>query len=348
MKNKSMEFGIYTLGDHLSAPQSNERVHPSKRIKQIIDMAVLAENEGLDVFALGESHQPQFASQAHTTILSAIAQATDTIRISSGSTVISTLDPVRLFEDFATIDNISRGRAEIIAGRGSRTGNFDVLGYDLNDYETLFEEKFDLLNQLNRNAVITWSGQHRPPLNNIEIHPRPFQATLPIWRAVGGHPASALKAGKAGVPMALATLAGSSEAFKETVDTWRTALSKYGHDVDTIPLATTSLMYIGTTNEQAIYEAIQPFNHGLNAINGRGFPYRVFERTRHYQDALMIGTIDLIVKKIVHQYTLFGHTRFLAQLDFGGIAKDQVEAMIKTYAREIVPRVRKKIDALNQ
>ncbi len=345
--NKPFEFGVYTLGDHLKNPYTKERIPAHQRIEEIIELAKLAESEGLDVFALGESHQEQFTSQAHTTILGAIAHATKTITLTSGSTVLSTLDPVRVFEDFATLDLISKGRIEIIAGRGSRTGNFDVLGYSLDDYDTLFEEKFDLLNQLNASATITWSGAHRAPLNNVAVRPRPYQESLTIWRAVGGRPPSAQKAAKVGSPMAMATLAGPAEAFKETIDVYKEGLKTHGFAEAPLKLATTSLMYIGTTTEQAIYEAIQPFNNGLMAINGRGFPSKVFERARNYHDTLMVGSVDLIVKKLMHQYTLFGHTRFLAQLDFGGVDFDTVKHMLRLYAREIVPRVRKKIHEMN-
>jgi alkanesulfonate monooxygenase SsuD/methylene tetrahydromethanopterin reductase-like flavin-dependent oxidoreductase (luciferase family) len=156
---------------------------------------ILAEQAGIDFFSVGESHQEYFATQAHSVVISAIAQATNKIKIGSSSTIISTSDPVRVYEDFATIDLISKGRAEIIAVRASRIGLYDLLGYNVRDYEELFEEKFDLLVKLNEEEVITWGGQFRAPLNNAKVYPRPKNGSLPIWRAVGGPPASAIKAG---------------------------------------------------------------------------------------------------------------------------------------------------------
>src|SRR5690625_1180330 len=183
-KNKGLEFGIYTLGDHLPNPNTQKRITAEERIHEIIEYAKLAEEAGIDFFSVGESHQEYFATQAHSVVLAAIAQATEKIKIASSSTIISTSDPVRVYEDFATIDLISKGRAEIIAGRASRVGLFDLLGYDLQDYEELFEEKFELLLEINENEIVDWSGDFRAPLKNAKILPRPKNGTIPIWRAV--------------------------------------------------------------------------------------------------------------------------------------------------------------------
>lgn len=191
---KGLEFGIYTLGDHLVNPHKGERISAGQRIKEIIEFARLADQAGIDFFSVGESHQEYFATQAHSVVLSAIAQATKNIKIASSSTIISTSDPVRVYEDFATIDLISEGRTEIIAGRASRVGLYELLGYDLRDYEELFEEKFDLLRKINEEEVVNWSGQFRAPLKDARVLPRPLNGSLPIWRAVGGTPASAIKA----------------------------------------------------------------------------------------------------------------------------------------------------------
>src|SRR5690606_1860485 len=212
--DNGIEFGIYTLGDHLPNPATGERISAQQRIHDIIDYAVLAEQAGVDFFSVGESHQKFFATQAHAVVLSAIAQATKKIKIASSSTIISTSDPVRVFENFATLDLISRGRAELVAGRASRVGLFELLGYDLRDYEELFEEKFELLQQINREQRVTWSGQFRAPLNDAEVLPRPAGESLRIWRAVGGAPASAVKAGLAGVPMVMAHLGGTTSVFR--------------------------------------------------------------------------------------------------------------------------------------
>ncbi|WP_347860863.1 LLM class flavin-dependent oxidoreductase [Salimicrobium sp. PL1-032A] len=226
--SNGLEFGLYTLGDHLPNPSTGERIPASQRLNEIIELSQLAEQAGIDFFSVGESHQDYFTTQAHSVVLGAIAQATEKIKIASSSTIISTLDPVRVFEDFATIDLISGGRTELIAGRASRTGNFELLGYSLRDYEDLYEEKFDLLRQINEHEVLNWSGNFRAPLRDAHILPRPMNGELPIWRAVGGHPASAMKAGYAGVPMFFAALGGPVSTFKNTVDTFRQAASQGG------------------------------------------------------------------------------------------------------------------------
>src|SRR5690625_6838124 len=182
-QTKGMEIGLYTLGDHTFNPLDGQRISTQQRIKQIIEMAKLAEQAGLDIFSVGESHQTFFTTQAHTVILSAIAQATKKIKLASSSTVLSVHDPVRVYEDFATIDLISNGRVEIIAGRGSRVGAHQLLGVDLQDYEEIYEEKLELLMKINEEERVTWSGKFRPPLENAEIIPRPLRGSLPIWRA---------------------------------------------------------------------------------------------------------------------------------------------------------------------
>src|SRR5699024_5376667 len=198
-KGQGLEFGIYTLGDHLPNPNDGSRVSAKERVHEFIRYAQAAEQAGLDYFGLGESHQEFFASQAHAVILGAIAQATSTMRIGSSSTIISTSDPVRVYENFSTLDLLSTGRIELVAGRASRVGLFELLGYDLRDYEELYEEKLELLLQINREESVTWSGQFRAPLNEAEVIPRPIEDRLRIWRAVGGAPGSAIKAGLAGV-----------------------------------------------------------------------------------------------------------------------------------------------------
>jgi len=203
--SKGMEFGLYSLGDHVMNPFNGEHISAEQRIQEIIEASKLADEAGIDVFAVGESHQRYFAFQGHTVILGAIAQATKNIKIASSATVLSVADPVRVYEDFSTIDLISHGRAEIVAGRGSRVGAYDLFGYDLKDYEELFVEKLDLLMQLNRDRSITWQGKFRSSLKNAEILPQPQSGSLPIWRAVGGPPESAIKAGGAGIPMMLTT-----------------------------------------------------------------------------------------------------------------------------------------------
>nr|WP_106779683.1 LLM class flavin-dependent oxidoreductase [Lysinibacillus timonensis] len=339
--NKGLEFGIYTLGDHIANPNKGERISAQQRIQEIIELAKLAEQAGIDFFSVGESHQEYFTTQAHTVVLSAIAQATNKIKISSSSTIISTLDPVRVYEDFATIDLISNGRAEIIAGRASRVGLFSLLGYDLRDYEELFEEKFDLLLKINKEEIVNWSGEFRAPLRNAQILPRPLNGSLPIWRAVGGPPASAIKAGRAGVPMQLAMLGGPATSFKYSIDAYRESLSDHGYDPSEFPVATAGFFYAADTTQDALREYYPFINEGMKLTNGRGFPKQQFAQGADRRDVMNVGSPQQIIEKILYQHELFGHQRYIGQMDFGGVPFDKLMKNIEIIGNEILPAIRK-------
>lgn len=340
-QNKGIELGLFSLGDHIPNPHTGKRISAEQRIQEFIEAAKLAEQAGMEVFGIGESHQEYFASQAHAVILAAIAQATEKIKITSSSTIISTSDPVRVYENFATIDLISKGRAEIVAGRASRIGLFDLLGYNLHDYEALYEEKFELLNKLNEEKQITWNGQFRAPLNKADIYPQPKNGTLPIWRAVGGAPASAIKAGYAGVPMMLATLGGPSTSFQVAVDAYREAAERSGYDPATLPVGATGLFYAAETSQQARAEFYPHINNGMKLVNGQGYPKQLFAQSADKRDALMVGSPQEIIEKILYQHELFGHQRYLAQMDFGGVPFEKIANMIDLIGTEILPAVKK-------
>ncbi|PGO32626.1 LLM class flavin-dependent oxidoreductase [Bacillus cereus] len=341
--SKGIEFGLYSIGDHILNPHNGSKISAEKRIHELIETAKLADEAGLDVFAVGESHQAHFTTQAHTVILGAIAQATKNIKIASSATVLSTSDPVRVYEDFATIDLISNGRAEIVAGRGSRIGGYSLLGYDVNYYEELFEEKMDLLLKINKEESVTWKGQFRTPLEHATIIPRAKNNNMPIWRAVGGPPASAIKAGHAGVPMMLTTLGGPAVNFKVSVDAYREAAEQSGFDPATLPIATTSLFYTAENSQDALSEYYPHIHAGMLALRGGGYPKQQFTNAVDYRDALMIGSPQQIIEKMLYQHELFGQQRFMAQIDFGGVPFDKIEKNIELIATEIMPAVRKHI-----
>ncbi|MBJ7993147.1 LLM class flavin-dependent oxidoreductase [Bacillus mycoides] len=339
--SKGIEFGLYSIGDHILNPHDGSKISAEKRIHELIETAKLADEAGIDVFAVGESHQAHFTTQAHTVILGAIAQATKNIKIASAATVLSTSDPVRVYEDFATIDLISNGRAEIVAGRGSRIGGYSLLGYDVNYYEELFEEKMELLLKINKEESVTWKGQFRTPLEHAAIIPRAKNNNMPIWRAVGGPPASAIKAGRAGVPMMLTTLGGPAVNFKVSVDAYREAAEQSGFDPATLPIATTSLFYTAENSQDALSEYYPHINAGMLALRGGGYPKQQFTNAVDHRDALMIGSPQQIIEKMLYQYELFGQQRFMAQIDFGGVPFDKIEKNIELIATEIMPAVRK-------
>lgn len=342
-KRNGMEFGLYTLADHLPNPHTGQRIPASQRIKEIIEMAEYAEQAGIDTIQVGESHQDHFVAQAHMIILSAIAQATKKIKISSGSTIISTSDPVRVFEDAATIDLISDGRMEVVAGRASRVGLYELLGYKLEDYEALFEEKFDLLLNINENEYVNWEGEFRASLNNAHVIPRPENEEngLPIWRAVGGSMASAHKAGLAGVPMYQAHLGGPADAFKSRIDHYRQTAAAEGYDVSELPVATAGFFFTHEDTLEAYRKYYPHINEGMKLSNGQGFPKQGFAQGQDYRSVINVGDPELIIEKILYQHELFNHDRYIAQLDFGGVTMDDIKRNIDIIGEKILPAIKK-------
>ena len=340
-ESKGIEFGIYTLGDHIKNPHTGEILSAETRLKNIKEMAILTEQAGLDAFMVGESHQDHFVTQAHAIVLAIIAEATKKITISSGATIVSTSDPVRIFENFSTIDLMSNGRVELVGGRASRVGLFELLGYDLADYEELFEEKFDLLLKLNQSEYINWEGKFRAPLRNAHVLPRPLDGQLPIWRAVGGGPGSAVRAGRAGVPMYMAHLAGAAQSFKYTIDTYRQSAAEAGYDPASLPISTAGLFYVAENSQEAMREFYPHVNEGMRLSNGQGFPKQAFVHAKDPRSILNVGSPQEIIEKILYQHELFGHKRYIAQLDFGGVPFDKVMKNIELIGNEILPAVKK-------
>lgn len=339
--SKGIEFGLYSIGDHIPNPLTGERISAQQRINELIEASQLAEQAGIDVFGVGESHQTYFTTQAHTVVLGAIAQATKKIKIASTATVLSVSDPVRVYEDFATIDLISNGRAEIVAGRGSRVGAYHLLGVELQDYEEIFEEKLALLKKINEEDSVTWNGQFRAPLKHAQIFPQPLTGSLPIWRAVGGPPASAIKAGYMGIPMMLTTLGGPAVNFKPSVEAYREAAERSGFDPDTLPIATTSLFYVADTTQEALQGMYPHINGGFQAIRGGGYPKQQFAQAPDVRDALMVGSKEQIIEKLLYQHDLYGMQRFMAQIDFGGVPFDKIMKNIEIIGNDIIPELKK-------
>lgn len=346
LKENGIEIGIYTLADIGPDPITGKTISMKQRIDEIIKAAKLAEEAGLDVFGIGEHHRLDYAVSSPAVVLAAIANATNQIRLTSATSVISTLDPVRLFEDFATLDLISNGRAEILAGRGAFIESFPLFGYDTNDYNELFSEHMDLLLKLNENEIVSWNGKFRSALKNAEISPRPVQRKLPIWIGVGGTPESAARAGRLGVGMAIAILGGDPMRFKPLVDIYRKAGLEAGHSPDTLTVGVTGHTYLAETTEEARDEFYPYYANYWNYVNRqRGMGTRMsrsdFEQVASPETALFVGSPELVVEKILRQHELYGHTRFLAQIDIGGLPFEKVQKNIELLATEVVPRLTK-------
>ena len=340
----NFEFGIYSLADIGQNPLTGITITPQERMQEIMKAATLTEELGLDIFGIGEHHRLDYVVSAPPVVLSAISQLTKRIKLTSTTTVLSTVDPVRLFEDFATLDLLSNGRAEILAGRGAFIESFPLFGYDTKDYDALFEENILLLQKLNKEARVTWSGQFRPAMLNAEISPRPLQNEIPLWVGVGGTPESAQRAGRIGVGMALAILGGPLDRFKPFVDLYRKAGELAGHP-ERLQVGVTGHLFLAETTEQA-REEFYPYyvNYWgyVNSQRGMNFhlPFEQFEQITAPNMALFVGSPEIVAQKIIQQYELFGHVRFLAQPDIGGQPYEMVENTIKLFAEKVVPIVK--------
>lgn len=345
-KNK-FKIGISSIGAHLTDPITQQKLSDKDRVNQLINMGILADKLNLDIYALGESHEKGFASAGHIVILAAIAQATNDISLMSSVTVISPLDPIRVYEDFTTLDLISDGRASIVLGKGSRVGSFELLGYSPHDYDDLFEEKENLMLEINQatrdQKKINWKGKFRAPLVNAEIYPKPSNNEIPIWHAVGGGSRSAITAAKKALPIMLTTLAGSSVSFKQAIDAYRNTLQQY-HPTMELPIITTSWFYTAKTDEAAVKEFYPYFNGMMKELRSDSVPIDFLYQSLDIENSLMIGSTETIIDKLKYQYSLYQQQGFLAHVDTGAIPEKSIMNNIEVLAKEISPEVKKYID----
>lgn len=345
---RPFELGVYSFAELTPDPITGERISPAERIQQLLETIELADQVGLDVFGVGEHHRPDFIASAPAPILAAAAARTKTIRLTSSVTVLSSADPVRVFQDFATLDLISYGRAEIMAGRGSFIESFPLFGYNLNDYDALFAEKLDLLMKLRESERVTWSGQHRPTLHNLGVYPRSVQEPLPVWVAVGGTPESVVRAATLGLPMALAIIGGMPEQFAPLAQLYREAARRAGHDPAYMPLSINSHGLIADDSRQAADAAFPAYSLMMNKIGRergwRGtFTRQQFEASRSLRGADFVGNPDEIIEKILFQHELFGHQRTLLQFSVGTLPHAQVMRAIELFGTKVAPAVREEI-----
>lgn len=341
-----MEFGIYTFVENTSHPLLEQKLSPARRLENLLEEIDLADQAGLDVFGIGEHHREEYLSSAPTTILSAAAARTEQIRLSSAVTVLGSEDPVRVYQQFATIDLLSKGRAEIMVGRGSFVESFPLFGYDLNDYEELFEEKLDLLLKLQKNQTITWSGNHRPSIDDRGIYPQPYQNKLPIWRAVGGTPESAYRAGALGLPMALGIIGGQPKEFRQLADLHQRGAEE--NDRQSPKLSINSHGFIADDSQEAADIAFPAFKVTMDRIGKeRGWPpmsREQFETSRTLEGANVVGSPQEVIDKILYQYEIFGHDRFLLQMSVGSVPHKKLLRSIELFAIEVAPAVNKELN----
>ncbi len=346
-QSPTFELGVYSFVELTADPKTGEQVSPTQRMANLLETIELADQVGLDVFAIGEHHRPDYISSSPVPILAAAAARTKSIRLSTAVTVLSSDDPVRVFQSFATLDLISQGRAEIMAGRGSFTESFPLFGYDLNDYHSLFSEKLEMLLELRDNEIVTWSGKHRAPLHNAAIYPRPHQEKMPIWIAVGGTPESAARAGALGLPMAIAIIGGMPERFAQLAQIHRAAAAQAGHDPATIPISINSHGFIADTEQQAVDDYYPSATIIMNRIGReRGWSpinQQQLAGGRTLRGADFVGTPEQIVEKILFQHEIFGHQRMMLQLGIGTIEHSKVMRAIELLGTAVAPVVRREI-----
>jgi len=336
-----MEIGIYTFGDlpaHARGPQAAQQ-----RLQEIVAAAKLADEAGLHVFGVGEHHRSDYAVSAHTVVLGALAAATRNIRLTSAVTILSSADPVRVFEDFATLDLLSNGRAELMAGRGAFVESFPLFGFALQDYEALYNEKLELLLQLRDQERINWQGQFRPALGGVEVAPRPLNP-LPIWIGAGGTPQSAVRAGQAGLPLNLANIGGEPARFKPFIDLYRKTGLAAGHAAADLKVAVSGHLHVQKDSQRARDEFFPHYTHYMrHNLPQRDVGWAIspadYAQLASPRGSLFVGSPQEIADKILYEHELFGHQRFLAQIDIGGLPFAKVAQAIELLAGEVLPMV---------
>jgi probable LLM family oxidoreductase len=338
-----MEIGLYTFGETGSPHDAG------RRLRDLLEEIELADQVGLDVYGVGEHHRPDYVVSSPAVVLAAAAARTSRIRLTSAVTVLSSDDPVRVFQDFATLDLLSGGRAEIMAGRGSFIESYPLFGQDLDDYDELFAEKLDLLLALRERERVTWagSGRHRAPIADRGVYPRPLQQPLPVWIAVGGTPQSVVRAGTLGLPLAVAIIGGEPSRFVPLVRLYRDAARRAGHDPATLPVSINSHGFLADTSPRASDVAWPPYLDAMGRIGReRGWPPPTrarFEAERAPHGALLVGSPQEVIDKLLYEHALFGHQRCLLQLTVGVTPHTDVLRAIELLGTVVAPAVRAEV-----
>ncbi len=336
-----MELGVSTFAEMTASGSSNGAITAFERLSEVVQEAVSADGAGLDVYAVGEHHRPDFAASAPAVVLAAIAARTERIRLSSAVTVLSSDDPVRVYESFATLDLLSGGRAEIMAGRGSFTESFPLFGYDLDDYDELFEEKLELLLKIREQEIVTWSGKQRAPLDRAGVYPRSLQQPLPVWIAVGGTPASVVRAGTLGLPLALAIIGGEPARFGPLVELYRESARRAGHDPKDLPLSVHLHGFVADTTQAASAAFYHPYAAAMTALGReRGWPPMTperYEALRSPAGSLAVGSPAEVSEKILAVHERLRLDRVLLHLSVGTVAHPAVIRAIELLGSEVAP-----------
>jgi probable LLM family oxidoreductase len=335
-----MQLGLYTFAD----VQPGDAKKTNERFKNLLEEIRLADALGLDVIGIGEHHRADYAVSSPATVLAAAAMVTRHIRLSSAVTVLSSDDPVRVYQQFATVDQLSNGRAEIMAGRGSFIESYPLFGYRLEDYDELFEEKLHLLIAINQKEKVESKGKHRPPIPGLGVYPRAYQETIPLWLAVGGTPASAVRAGILGLPLAVAIIGGLPERFTDFTNLYKTSFEKAGHS-HPWQLGINSFTYVAETTGRAANEFWPTYAAMMTKIGReRGWPpvsREQFDYLAGPKGSLVLGSPQQVIDKILYENELFGNTRFLAQTSMGNLPHAYAMRSIELFGTKVAPEVKK-------
>ena len=345
-----MEIGVDSFAAAISDPVTGQTIEPVDRMQQLLAEIEHADKVGLDLFGIGEHHREEFLDSAPTIILAAAATRTKNIRLTSAVTVLSAADPVRVFQEFATLDLISHGRAEIVAGRGSFIESFPLFGFELEDYDSLFSEKLELLLKIRENTHVHWSGKHRPALTGQAIYPRPLQDPLPIWVGVGGTPASFARAGVLGLPLMVAIIGGEPHRFRPLIDLYREAGLRAGHKPEQLKVGLHMVGFLRDTTKEAADVFFPGYAHTFTEIGKeRGWPPTTraqFDALRGPKGALLIGDVDTVAKKILYvNEALGGVTRITFQMGVSTLPHQKMLRAIELLGTGVAPVVRKQLTA---
>src|SRR6195256_2889318 len=343
-----MQIGVDSFGAVISDPATGITLSPVQRMDNLLDEIVVADQVGLDVFGIGEHHRSEFVDSAPVVILGAAATRTKNIRLSSAVTVLSAADPVRVFQEFATLDLISHGRAEIVAGRGSSIEAYPLFGFDLEDYDSLFSEKLDLLLKIRENTHVYWSGKHRAPLTGQAVYPRPLQNPLPIWVGVGGTPESFVRAGMLGLPLMVAIIGGEPKRFRPLIDLYREAGRRAGHSPERLTVGLHSIGFLAGTTDEAAEIFYPGYAHTFTEIGKeRGWPAATrpqFDALRGPTGALLIGDAKTVAKKILHvNEVLGGISRITFQMGVSTLPHQKMLNAIEILGTVVAPIVRNEL-----
>lgn len=339
-----LEIGIGMFGDLTFDQESQKFQSTSQKLNEIVEQVRLADELGIDVFAIGEHHRQDYSVSSPEVILAALSTVTKRIKLASGVTVLSSSDPVKVYQDFATVDLLSGGRAEIIAGRGSFIESYPLFGYDLKDYESLFEEKLDLLLKINTTEKLTWSGKHRASLVNQTVYPR-AQRPIPVWIAVGGTPESVYRAARLGLPLIVAIIGGQPRQFRPLIEFYKEEYLKHGHNPDEMQVGVHSHTFVTDSDDQLIQKYFPYYAGQMDRVGrSRGWaPYSIqqFLGGLTKDGALYMGEANLVAEKIIETIEMFGLTRYVAHMDVGGPPQKDMMKNIELFGTKVLPQIRK-------